>query len=77
MKRTVLAALLMLAIACNTIAQEPTRGFHQGETFELGNPLPNNEDHVYTANNHIKLLTGFRSKPDEKLSTLLNLGLDE
>ena len=77
MKRTILAAMLMLAMACHTIAQEQTRGFHQGETFELGSPLPNNENNVYTANNHIRLLTGFWSNPEEKASTLLNLGLDD
>ena len=76
MKRTIIAAILMLAWHCHAIAQEPERGNHQGETFELNCPLPNGEDNTYTANNHIKLLPGFRSKPDGHMSTLLNLGFD-
>ncbi|MBR6931593.1 MAG: hypothetical protein IKH61_15405 [Bacteroidales bacterium] len=76
MKRTFFAAMLMLAMTCHTFAQELERSYHQGETFELGNPLPNGEDNTYTANNHIKLLPGFKSKPNEEMSTLLNLGLN-
>ena len=77
MKRTILSAMLLLAMVCHSIAQEATRGFHQGETFELCRPLPNDDEHTYTASNHIKLHPGFKSKPDEKKTTLLNLGLDE
>ena len=77
MKNTILSAMLLLAIVCHSIAQEATRGFHQGETFELCRPLPNDDEHTYTASNHIKLHPGFKSKPDEKKTTLLNLGLDE
>ena len=69
--------MLLLAMVCHSEAQEPARGFHQGETFELCRPLPNDDDHAYTASNHIKLHPGFKSKPDEKTTTLLNLGLDE
>ena len=44
MKRTILSAMLLLAMVCHSEAQEPARGFHQGETFELCRPLPNDDD---------------------------------
>lgn len=76
MKRILLAITLFFAIASRVYSQEP-RGFHEGETFELDWQLPNNDDHTYTASNHIRLVPGFKSKPEEKRSTLLDLGLDE
>jgi len=77
MKKTLLAAMLLIAFACYTYAQDPNRGIHQGETFELNAPLFNGEDHTYTASNHIKLLPGFNANPADNMSALLNLGLDE
>lgn len=76
MKKTLLAAILSLALVAYSFAQEPSRGTHQGETFELGNTLPNDEDHTYTASNYIKLLPGFKSNPNDEKTSLLNLGLD-
>ena len=76
MKKTLLAAILSLALVAYSSAQEPSRGTHQGETFELGNTLPNDEDHTYTASNYIKLLPGFKSNPNDEKTSLLNLGLD-
>ena len=76
MKKTLLAAIISLALVAYSSAQEPSRGTHQGETFELGNTLPNDEDHTYTASNYIKLLPGFKSNPNDEKTSLLNLGLD-
>ena len=76
MKKTLLAAIFSLALVAYSSAQEPSRGTHQGETFELRNALPNGEDNTYTASNYIKLLPGFKSNPDEEKTSLLNLGLN-
>lgn len=76
MKKTLLAAILTLALVVYSSAQEPSRGTHQGETFELRNALQNDDDHTYTANNYIKLLPGFKSKPETEKTSLLQLGLD-
>ena len=76
MKKTLLAAIFTLALVAYSSAQEPSRGTHQGETFELRNALQNDDDHTYTANNYIKLLRGFKSKPETGKSSLLQLGLD-
>ncbi len=77
MKRTILSAILTIALAFVASAQVPERSLHQGETFELNSTLPNGEVNTYTASNYIKLLSGFNAKPNDNLSTLLNLGLDE
>ena len=76
MKKTLLAAILTLALVAYSSAQEPNRGTYQGETFELRNALQNDDDHTYTANNYIKLLPGFKSKPETEKTSLLQLGLD-
>ena len=75
MKKTILALVFTLALASYNSAQE-VRDSHQGESFELKNLLPNNEDNTYTANNYIKLLPGFKSRPETEKSSLLQLGLD-
>ena len=77
MKRTIFAAMLIIAGASHTFAQVATRGQHDGETFELSTRLPNEEINRYTANNYIKLLPGFASKPVGDNTSLLNIGLDE
>jgi len=58
------------------LAQEPLRGIHEGESFELSVPIPNTEDNRYTASNYIKLLPGFASNPTAGTMSLLNLGLE-
>lgn len=77
MKKTLLAAIILIAFICHTFAQESNRGMYQGETFELSAPLLNGEDNTYTASNYIKLLPGFNANPESETSTLLHLGLDE
>ena len=76
MKKTLLAAIISLALVAYSSAQEPNRSTHQGETFVLRSTLPNDEDHTYTASNYIKLLPGFKSNPNDEKTSLLNLGLD-
>ncbi|MBP5346347.1 MAG: hypothetical protein J6Y99_09040, partial [Bacteroidales bacterium] len=76
MKRSLFAAMFMLALASRTLAQIPDRGYHQGETFELEEILASDEEHTYTASNNIRLLSGFKSKPNSEKSSLLSIGLD-
>lgn len=76
MKKTIFATMFMLALASRTLAQIPDRGYHQGETFELEEILASDEEHTYTASNNIRLLSGFKSKPNSEKSSLLSIGLD-
>ena len=76
MKKTILALAFTLVLVSYNSAQEMSRGYHQGESFELSGSLPNGENNTYTANNYIKLLPGFKSNPETDKSSLLQLGLD-
>lgn len=76
MNKPLFAIILAMALGLQAIAQKEGRGHHQGETFELGERLPADEDHTYTASNYIKLMPGFSFKPEVELSALFNLGLD-
>ena len=76
MKKTILALAFTLVLVSYNSAQELSRGYHQGESFELSGSLPNGEDNTYTANNYIKLLPGFKSNPETEKSSLLQLGLN-